>query len=98
PRHPLIYPFPYTTLFRSFITLLHIDFPVITYNGAQIYCPKKNKVIYKKRLTISKNFIDFIQNSMSFAEIAIFYDDQVFTLNKGKDRKSTRLNSSNVST
>lgn len=69
---------------RQYITSLHIDFPVITYNGAQIYCPKKNKVIYKKRLIISKKFIDFMQDSMSFVEIAIFYDDQVFTLNKGR--------------
>jgi len=68
----------------QFITLLHIDFPVITYNGAQIYCPRENKVIYNKRLTTSEEFIDFMQESMSFAEIAVFYNEQVFTMNKGR--------------
>lgn len=69
---------------RRFVALLRIDIPVITYNGAQIYCPRENKVIYNKQLIVSENFIDFVRKSTSFVEMVVFFDNQAFTLNKGR--------------
>lgn len=69
----------------QFIKELNITVPIITYNGAQIYCPEKNKVLYEKSLSLSTAMIkQLIVAAQSFAEILIFYNDHVFTFKQGK--------------
>ncbi|GKV65109.1 MULTISPECIES: HAD family hydrolase [unclassified Sporosarcina] len=74
-----------TRTVKQFIKKLKVDMPVITYNGAQIFCPVNNKVVYQKSLMLSEELIEEIAHaSDSFAEILIFYGDQVYALEKGK--------------
>lgn len=68
-----------------YIKKLQIDIPVIVSNGAQIYCPKKNKIVYEKTLSLSKEMIEkIVQASQDFAEILIFQGERTLTLRKGK--------------
>lgn len=64
-----------------FIKELNITIPVITYNGAQVFCPLENKVIYEKSFVLSKEMYNQLAE-VSFAEIIFYYDDQAFTLKK----------------
>lgn len=69
---------------RQFIKELNITIPVITYNGAQVFCPVDHKVLYEKTFALSKEMYDqLVAASKSFAEILFFYNNQVFTTRKG---------------
>ena len=70
---------------HQFITGLNITIPVITYNGAQVFCPVKNEVLYEKSFALSKGMYDqLVAASNSFAEILFFYNNEVFTIRKGE--------------
>ena len=70
------------TSIASFIDLLDIQHPVITHNGAQIYCPKTEKVIYRQTLTMKDSLIHTLSN-LENVEIMYFIDEQIYTHQKG---------------
>src|SRR5699024_3860678 len=66
----------------QFIKELNITIPVITYNGAQVFCPLENKVIYERSFVLSKEMYNQLVEA-SFAEVLFYYNDQAFALRQG---------------
>lgn len=63
----------------------HVTMPIITYNGAQMYCPVENKRIYAKSFTLSKMMKKLLMvAARTFAEVLFFANDHVYTLGKGR--------------
>lgn len=58
---------------------LGIDLPVILYNGAKIYCPLTDTVLYEKRLTIPPALWSVLMESLSDEiTLLVYQNGQVF--------------------
>ncbi len=74
-----------TKTVTQFIEKLKVDTPIITYNGAQIFCPIEKRVVYEKTWRLSEDLIkEIVHASRTFAEVLIFNEDHVLTLEKGE--------------
>src|SRR5690554_7790101 len=83
--------FPYTTLFRSEHTYPHSWFP--THPANSTYGQEEDEYIdYHNLYPINQNEANQPRNNLPFGVV----EEVVFEYLEGKDRKSTRLNSSHV--
>ncbi|WP_171654063.1 HAD family hydrolase [Paenibacillus foliorum] len=56
-----------------FIHKLGLDLPVILYNGAKIYCPVTDKVLYERKLTFPQALWDIIMRRLSDDLVLLVY-------------------------
>lgn len=69
-----------TTL--SYIKKLKIDLPIISYNGAKIYCPVTDSAIYEKELTVPENIWKLLLRNQQEMGIFIYKDSTPFILKR----------------
>lgn len=70
------------TSIASFIDQLDIQHPIITHNGAQIYCPKTRSVLYRQALTMTDSLIHTL-SELENVEIMYFINEQIYSNKKG---------------
>jgi Cof subfamily protein (haloacid dehalogenase superfamily) len=58
-----------------FIRKLGLDLPVILYNGAKIYDPVTNKVLYERKITIPQSLWDIILGRLSDELVLLIYQE-----------------------
>ncbi|MFC7680132.1 HAD family hydrolase [Paenibacillus sp. GCM10028914] len=64
----------------KFVEELNITTPMILYNGAKIYCPVTQKVIYEKTMNIPVSFWQYIFSKLSEdLALLIYRDGQVYS-------------------
>lgn len=64
------------------IEQLTIRHPIITHNGAQIYCPVTKRVIYRESFMITPAVVEKISKIFG-VEIMYFIDEDIYTPHKG---------------
>jgi len=69
-----------TTL--SYIEKLGIDLPIISYNGAKIYCPITKSAIYEKELCIPESIWALLLENQRELGIFIYHDGKPFILER----------------
>ncbi|HHU19820.1 MAG TPA: HAD family phosphatase [Bacilli bacterium] len=70
------------TSITSFIEQLNIQYPVITHNGAQIFCPKTGRIIYSQSLSLCDSLKDTLAK-LDHVEIMYFINEEIYTDRKG---------------
>ncbi|HIV75480.1 MAG TPA: Cof-type HAD-IIB family hydrolase [Candidatus Pseudogracilibacillus intestinigallinarum] len=74
---------------QKFALECQIKVPIITYNGAQLYCPVTERIVYEKTYAISTKLEQFlIEVYRTFAEVLIFSDGVIYTFKKGAHIKA----------
>ncbi|MFD0680236.1 MULTISPECIES: HAD family hydrolase [unclassified Paenibacillus] len=58
-----------------FIHKLGLDLPVILYNGAKIYCPVTDKVLYERKISLPQALWDNIRGRLSDELVLLVYQD-----------------------
>ena len=66
----------------KFIEQLNITLPIISYNGARLFCPIQNKVLYEDTMLVSPEIWKIILGPHYEYGLVIYKDNQPFTLNK----------------
>ncbi|WP_413375388.1 Cof-type HAD-IIB family hydrolase [Alkalihalobacillus sp. 1P02AB] len=66
----------------SFVEQLNIQYPIITHNGAQIFCPKTKRVIYRQTLPLNDSLKEMLAK-LENVEIMYFIDEDIYTNEKG---------------
>src|SRR5690625_464699 len=70
---------------RLLLEQFDVTLPIITYNGAQIYLPTENKLLYEKSFQPSKLMLEqLVILARTFAEVLFFSNDHVYTITRGK--------------
>lgn len=65
-----------------FIDQLNIQQPIITHNGAQIYCPVTKRVIYRQSIAMNDYIVDML-TKLKNVEIMYFINEKIYTNKKG---------------
>lgn len=66
----------------QFIEELNINVPIISYNGARLYCPTKKKRLYLEELTISEEIWRILLNKQKEMGIFIYKNNHPFILER----------------
>lgn len=66
----------------QFIEQLNITLPIISYNGARLFCPIQNKILYEDTMLVLPEIWKMILESPHEYGLVIYKDNQPFTLNK----------------
>lgn len=66
----------------QFIEQLNITLPIISYNGARLFCPIQNKILYEDTMLVLPEIWKMILESSHEYGLVIYKDNQPFTLNK----------------
>lgn len=67
---------------QQYIEQLNITLPIISYNGARLYCPVQKKVIYEDTMSVLPETWKIILDAQHEYGLVIYKDNQPFTLNK----------------
>src|SRR5207249_11214954 len=94
PRHLLSTLFPYTTLFRSFAAI-RVQFDKI--HQRQIAAESGSCRITADSFVVGNEITAAVENEATIEDFNWFHVVRRVSMDKCKDRKSTRLNSSHVS-
>lgn len=70
------------TSIATFVEQLNIQHPIITHNGAQIFCPQKKRVLYRQSLTINDSLKETLAK-LEDVEILYFINEEIYTNKKG---------------
>lgn len=66
----------------QFIEQLNITLPIISYNGARLFCPIQNKILYEDTMLVLPEIWKMILEPHHEYGMVIYKDNQPFTLNK----------------
>jgi len=61
---------------------LNIDIPIISYNGARIYCPIRKRILYEQSLKIPKEIWEIIKSTKQENGVFIYSDGNSYVLER----------------
>nr|WP_274380139.1 Cof-type HAD-IIB family hydrolase [Lederbergia galactosidilytica] len=73
------------TSITSFIDQLNIQYPVITHNGAQIFCPRTKRILYRQSFALTDSIAATLATLAKLENIEIMYfmNEEIYTNEKG---------------
>ena len=64
--------------------LLGVDIPIISYNGARIYCPTTRKILYDKNLIVPSEIWDIINSTNEEKGVFLYSEGKPFVLERNQ--------------